>query len=283
MMLVKSNAQAEAGELPDQKALAEMGAFNDELIKAGVLLAGEGLKQSAAGTRIRYSKGQYTVTDGPFAEARELVAGFWLIRARSKAEALDWAKRAPFRDGEVEVRPLYEAEDFGGPPADAATESAPVIRPAPKTGERRIRYMGLLKADHLTEAGAPPNEKLMTEMGALMEEMSREGMLLGGDGLKPSAQGARVRYQGRERTIIDGPFTESKEIVAGFSIQLHRSKEEAIAFSKRFIQIHVDGLNAGAGECELRPLHELEDFPVDASEKPDGWRDRERAFRDGSS
>ena len=114
MVLVKANNESEAGALPDEKLLTEMGKFNEELVKAGIMLAGEGLQPSSKGTRVKFSNGQATkVTDGPFAETKELVAGFWLWQVKSKAEAIEWAKRAPFTDEEIEIRQVFEAEDFG--------------------------------------------------------------------------------------------------------------------------------------------------------------------------
>jgi len=114
IVMVKATKDSEAGVLPTKQMLAEMGKFNDELVKAGVMLAGEGLQDSSKGARITYSGNKRTVRDGPFAETKELVAGFWIWQTKSKAEALEWAKRIPFQDGEeVEIRQVFEAEDFG--------------------------------------------------------------------------------------------------------------------------------------------------------------------------
>jgi hypothetical protein len=114
MVMVKATKDSEAGVLPRQELLAEMGKFNEELVKAGVMLAGEGLQASSKGARVKFSGNKRTVTDGPFTETKELVAGFWLWQVRSKEEAIEWLKRAPFRDGEeVEIRQVFEAEDFG--------------------------------------------------------------------------------------------------------------------------------------------------------------------------
>jgi len=113
MVMVKANKDSEAGVLPSQKALADMGEFNEELVKAGVMLAGEGLQASSKGARVRFSQGKKTVIDGPFAETKDLVAGFWIWRTKSKQEAIEWLKRAPFEDAEVEIRQIFEAEDFG--------------------------------------------------------------------------------------------------------------------------------------------------------------------------
>jgi hypothetical protein len=116
MVMVKATADSEAGIMPGEQLLAEMGAFNEELVKAGVMLAGEGLHPSAKGARVRFSGASRTVIDGPFAETKELVAGFWLWQVRSMDEAIAWVKRCPnpmLSDSEIEIRPVLEAEDFG--------------------------------------------------------------------------------------------------------------------------------------------------------------------------
>ena len=113
MVLVKASKESEAGVLPTEQMLTDMGRFNEELTKAGVMLAGEGLQASSKGSRVRYAGKKRTVIDGPFSESKELVAGFWIWQVRSKDEALEWAKRIPFEEGEVEIRQVFEAEDFG--------------------------------------------------------------------------------------------------------------------------------------------------------------------------
>jgi hypothetical protein len=113
MILVKASKESEAGMMPSEQMLTEMGKFNEELAKAGVMLAGEGLHPSSKGTRVRFSGGKKVVTDGPFAETKELIAGFWIWQVKSKEEAVEWLKRAPFDETEVEIRQVFEAEDFG--------------------------------------------------------------------------------------------------------------------------------------------------------------------------
>lgn len=113
MVIVKANKDSEAGVLPSKEILTEMGKYNEELVKAGVMLAGEGLHASSKGARVKFSEGKRTVTDGPFTETKELIAGFWLWQVRSMEEAIEWLKRAPFGGGvEVEIRQVFEAEDF---------------------------------------------------------------------------------------------------------------------------------------------------------------------------
>jgi hypothetical protein len=113
MVIVKANKDSEAGVMPTEKMLTEMGKFNEELMSAGVMLAGEGLQASSKGARVRFSGGNKTVIDGPFAETKELIAGFWLWQVNSLEEAIEWLKRAPFEDTEVEIRQVFEAADFG--------------------------------------------------------------------------------------------------------------------------------------------------------------------------
>jgi hypothetical protein len=132
MVIVKADKSSEAGALPDEKLLAEMGKYNEELAKAGVLLAAEGLQPSSKGARVRFSGNKRTVIDGPFAETKELVAGFWLIQVKSKEEAIEWIKRAPNpfpgQESEVEIRQVFEAEDFG-----------PEFTPELREQEERVR------------------------------------------------------------------------------------------------------------------------------------------------
>ncbi len=118
MVIVKADKKSEAGVLPDEELLAEMGKFNEDLAKAGVLLAGEGLQASSKGARVRFEGAKRTVIHGPFSETKELIAGFWLWQAKSKEEAIEWLKRAPFKEGELEIRQVFELEDFPTDPAE---------------------------------------------------------------------------------------------------------------------------------------------------------------------
>jgi hypothetical protein len=128
MMMVRADSVSESGALPTEQELAEMGRFNEELVRAGVMLAGEGLHPSSRGARVSYSGAERSVTDGPFAETKELIAGFWMIQAASLDEAVAWARRVPFREGSVEIRQVFEADDFGA-------EFTPELRAA----EERLR------------------------------------------------------------------------------------------------------------------------------------------------
>jgi hypothetical protein len=131
MIMVKADKNSEAGVLPDEKLLTEMTKYNEELVKAGVMLAGEGLHPSSKGARVKFSGAKRTVTDGPFSETKELVAGFWLIQVKSKEEAIEWVKRAPNpmpgTESEIEIRQVFEAEDFG-----------PALTPELREAEKRM-------------------------------------------------------------------------------------------------------------------------------------------------
>jgi hypothetical protein len=132
MVIVRATKQSEAGMLPDEKLLADMGKFNEELVKAGVMLAGEGLQPSSKGARVRFSGAKRTVIDGPFTETKELIAGFWMWQVKSKQEAIEWVKRSPNpfpgMDSEIEIRQVFEAEDFG-----------PEFTPELRAQEERLR------------------------------------------------------------------------------------------------------------------------------------------------
>lgn len=113
MILIKATADSEAGVMPSSRELEEMGKFNEELVKAGILLDGGGLHDSGKGTRVHFSGGKRTVVEGPFSATEELVAGYWILQVKSREEAIEWVKRCPLRDGQIEIRKLFEAEDFG--------------------------------------------------------------------------------------------------------------------------------------------------------------------------
>ncbi len=140
MVIVKASKSSEAGDLPSRELLTEMGKFNEELMKAGVLLAAEGLQPSSKGKRVRYSGGKLTVIDGPFTETKELIAGFWLWQCKSMEEAVDWVRRCPNphnEDGDIEIRQVFEAEDFGA-----------VLTPEMREKEERMRAHTAAKKSH---------------------------------------------------------------------------------------------------------------------------------------
>jgi hypothetical protein len=289
MMLLKSDEQAEAGVMPDEKVFAAMEKYNQELIDAGAMLAGEGLQPSAKGFRVKFHRGRPTVMDGPFAEAKELIAGYWIIQAKSKDEAVEWAKRIPFeaaeagtasgRVGQVEIRQIFELEDFpvtenesGWREAEAEQRAATPAAPQAAPGKKL--FMVLRMADIETESGAMmPSEELLTAMGHYNEEMIKAGVMLTGEGLQPSAKGARVDYQRGKRTVVDGPFTEAKELIAGFSLIQVNSKAEAVEWVKRWPAMDANG----EVELQVRQVFGPEDFGPEFTPEMRAAEERQRA------
>jgi hypothetical protein len=246
ILLAKATKDFESGQLPDEKKMSEIANWTEALVKAGARIGADRLHPSSKGTRIRYARGRVQVIDGPFAESKELIAGYCLIQAQSLDEAVAWAKRVPFEEGEVEVRPLHELIDV---PADL---------PAQTHGT--TRYVALVKSDTDVEAGKFPDEKFVADMGAFLGEAAEAGVFLSGQALQPSSKGARVRYSGRNRLVIDGPFAESKELVAGFMLLQFKSKEEAVEWTRRFVEVDAPGRLGHESECEIRPVFEYEDY-----------------------
>src|SRR5262245_42065097 len=183
MMMVKSDASSEAGVLPKPKLIAEMEKFNDEMKQANVMLAGEGLLASSKGARVRCNKAtkKVSVLDGPFAEAKELVAGLWIIQTKSKAEAIEWAKRVPFQGGEVEIRPFFELEDCPADPAqkkpEAWREKEQAMRATmseqTSRGKKKMRFIGFVKGGSDSESGEMPETAALEKMGAFVEEAAK--------------------------------------------------------------------------------------------------------------
>ena len=166
--MVKSDERSEAGVMADEKLLSAMGKYNEQLIKAGLMLGGDGLHASAKGARVKVRGKKFSAFDGPFAEAKELVGGYWLLQANSKHDVVDWMKKVPFRDGEIEIRQLYEVDDFPKDPSEQAgnwREQETKAReqsgaPAPATPRKpgTTRWILLLKGDKKSESGELPTE-----------------------------------------------------------------------------------------------------------------------------
>jgi hypothetical protein len=289
--MVKSDEQSESGVMADEQMLSAMGKYNERLIKAGMMLGGDGLTASAKGARVKVRGKKFSVFDGPFAEAKELVGGFWLLQAKSKDEVIEWMKQVPFRDGEIEIRALYSPDDFPKDPSEQAGNwreqetkaRAETGAPAPAAARKpgTTRWILLLKADKNSEAGVLPTEAGMNAMAALMNDMGKAGVMLGGEGLKPTSQGAKVRFDGGKRTVVDGPFAESKELIAGYLVLQTATRQEAEQWAQRWLQVHVDHVpGLEESQIEIRRVQELEDYPVNPAEKPGGWRDKEARWQE---
>ena len=292
MMLIRSDDPTEAGLLPSEECFTAMGHYNEMLVNAGVMKGGEGLRPSSKGARVRIERGKTTIIDGPFAESKELVAGYFMLETKSLAEAIDWAKRMPtvgiVDETFLELRPIWETEDFPVDPNEREggwrdQELAQRATPPTSGPEQGGRWIHMLKADRNTEAETTlaPSQELLERMGTLMQEMAEKGVLIDGDGLRPSSQGARVYLsKNKKARVVDGPFSETKELVAGVCLFRAHTKAEAVEWARRCLQIHVEGTGIESGEIDVRPIWETADIPVSPEEKPDGWRAQEARLRE---
>lgn len=268
---VKATEATEAGEMPSAEAMRKMNEFNEEVVAAGVMIDGNGLHASSEGYKIITENGTTTIIDGPFTETKELIAGYWVVQAKSMEEAIAWIKRAPMdvggNDVSVEIRQIFELDDFpetddqsgwreneeklrqewnAGSPTDAQGS----LQPTPG----KLVYMGMVHATADSEAGAMPNEEELATMGALMEESAAAGILLGGEGLRPSSEGAQIRFHDGERTVTDGPFAETKELIGGYALMQFDDEEQAREWTLRFAK-------TSGQECvQVRKVMRPEDF-----------------------
>ncbi|HSD19449.1 MAG TPA: YciI family protein [Anaeromyxobacter sp.] len=242
MVMHKVDESSEAGLPPRQEVIAGMGKLMEEMMQAGVFLAGEGLRPSSMRVRLTFTEGRCQVTRGPLIGSNELPAGFALMKVKSMEEAIEWATRfaAVVGDVELDIGPVTEPWDLG-------------VCPKPG-GDVPLRVLAMHKADESSEACVAPSPTLMAEMAKLTEEMSKAGVLLATEGLHPSSKGWRLKYTGGKRTVIDGPFTESKELIAGFVMLQVKSKEEIFDWAARFANV------VGDVEMDVRQVFEASDF-----------------------
>ena len=251
MILRKADKNTEAGVLPPQNLLVAMGQYNEALVRAGKMLAGEGLQPSAKGVRMKLLDGKARIVDGPFSEAKELIAGFTMIDVASREEAIELARRWPMQDGdgniELEIRELGCAGNLPGIDATA---------PPAKASPQR-RFMILLKSDADTEAGSIPSASVLAAMARRNAEGVAAGVLVAGEGLQSSARGARLKFAQGKPALMDGPFTEAKEMIAGFWIVRAASMQEAISWVENYPYPRDADTEF---EVEIRPLYEAADF-----------------------
>lgn len=236
IIMHKTNARWEAGERPSGELIAGVGRIIGEMAQAGVLRAGEGLRASSQGVRLKFASGKRTITKGPFTGANELLAGFAILRVRSLDAAVAWATRLGeiLRDVEIDVRPVTEPWDLG-------------IAPVPPNLTAR-RFMMMHKADKRTEAGVPLAPAQRAAVQALMDDMTKAGVLLSAEGFLPSANDLRLQLFGGKLSVTDGPFTESKELVAGFVILELESRKQALTWAERYLPV------LGEVEADVRQL-----------------------------
>jgi hypothetical protein len=236
MIMHKMTDELEKG-VADPAIIQAVGNLVAEAVKDKSFVSGEGLKPSSERVHIAYERGKRTITDGPFTEAKELVGGFALMRVRSRDEALMWCDKFAALVGDVRVYmgPVVEPWDLG-------------IAPRPKNPP--LRMLSMHQLDESAASDAPPDPELMKKMDALVAEMKRAGVLQATDGLAGTKHGARVHFEAGKHRVIDGPFAESKELVAGYAILNLPSKAAAIEWAIRFgkiVKVH---------EVEVRMLPE---------------------------
>ena len=268
LVMVKATKDSEAGVMPSEKLLADMGKFNEELVKAGIMLAAEGLHASSKGARVQFSGSKRTVVDGPFTETKELVAGFWLWQVKSKEEAIEWVKRCPNPmpgDSEIEIRQII---GMGGLRPRGSPPSVQKMKRSCARSSKSSRGVDDIDASHCAgqwrrrtaRRASRPSEKPLADMGKFNEELVKAGVMLAAEGLQASSKGvARPASPGASATVVDGPFTETKELVAGFWLWQVKSKEEAIEWVKRCPNPDAGGLRDRdpAGHRDRRTGREL--------------------------
>jgi hypothetical protein len=240
MLMHRTNSHWEAGAIPTPELIARVGKMLGEMSAAGALLAAEGLRPSSLGVRIRFAGGQRTVTKGPFLGTNELPASFLILRVSSIQDAIEWASRYGEILGaaEIDVRPVTEPWDLGmcAKPADATT----------------TRFMAVHKANANTEAGLLLSPEQRSDMDKLIREMTKAGVLIAAESLQPSSQGVRYKFSAGKYTSTDGPFTETKELIAGFVILQANSLAEVSRWAPPYAAA------VGDIEFDIRPLCEAE-------------------------
>ncbi|HWB75957.1 MAG TPA: YciI family protein [Nannocystaceae bacterium] len=224
MIMHKVTEEMEKGLRPDPVVIEAVGQLIGDAVKQRIFHGGEGLHPTSTRKHIAYKAGKRTITDGPFTEAKELVAGFAVMRVRSIEEAIGWCDRFANVIGDVQLYlgPVVESWDLDGSP-----------RPA----DAPLRVLSMHQQDERAELDTPPTAEEMAKMGALIEEMTKAGVLESTGGLGSTKKGARIHFDGSKRTVIDGPFAESKELVAGFAILELPSMVAAIEWATRFGEI----------------------------------------------
>jgi hypothetical protein len=231
-----TDARWESGESPGPELIARVGALLGGLAKAGALLGGEGLRATSEGVRLRFADGTRTVINGPFEGDNELPAGFSILRTRSLEDAIEWATRQAdvLGDGEIDIRPVTEPSDIGmaAAPADVSTR----------------RYMVLRKAGPSTEAGEAPSARQRTELGRLIDETTRSGIHILTETMRPSRRGRRYKNSRDGVSVYDGPFIETKELLAGYVIVAAASLEDAGRWAREYLRA------VEADEVDVREL-----------------------------
>ena len=236
IIMHKTNAHWEAGAIPSRELIGRVGALLGELTKANALHGAEGLRASSEGVRLKFAEGSRTIAKGPFPGKNELPAGFSILRAGSVEQAIDWASREAevLGDVEIDIRPVTEPWDIG-------------MMPKPESMSTR-RYMVLRKATAVSEGDTPPAPAQQMEMSRLIDEAAHAGMHVTTVNMRPSARGRRYKNAQSGISVTDGPFAESKELIAGYIIISAESLDDAGRWATRYMNV------VEADEVDLREL-----------------------------
>ena len=236
MIMHKTNAHWEGGAIPTPELIARVGRLLGQLANTGVLLSAEGLRASSQGVRLTFSGGRRSVSNGPFESGNELPAGFSILRTTSLDEAIEWASRQAevLGDGEVDIRPVTEPWEVGAGSRPAAIPTR--------------RYMVLRKASAATEAGESPAPAQRAELARLIDEAAHANVHLTTETMRPSARGRRYKNSQNGVRVVDGPFTESKELIGGYVVVSAESLDQA----GRLALLYIDAVEAD--EVDVREL-----------------------------
>ncbi len=242
MLMHKSDPATEAGQLPSQDLIARVGRMIQGMAQAGAFLDGAGLRQSALGVRLDFAGGKRTATPGPFKGENELTAGLCIVKVHNRDDAVAWASRfaAIIGDARIDIRPVTEPWDLGM-----------AMRPA---AHPFTRFMLVLKADARYESGTTPSPAIVAAVARLIEEMKTAGVYQTAELLQPGRSSKRVHFKSGKATVLDGPFTESKELVSGYVLLRLPSIDSAVEWAPSYAAA------LGDIELDIRPLHESADL-----------------------
>ena len=255
MILRKADRATEAGVMPNEELLAAMGAYNEEMMRAGVLLTGEGLQPSSKGARVNYTKGKRTVIDGPFTEAKELIAGFTLIQVKSKEEAIAWVKRWPALDGdgevEIEVRQVFAADEFGRSSRPSSGRQRSANAPRSRGSDKRMKYLCLIYYEEAKADALPESEynAIASDAVAYGQQLGASGHYIASEALQSVQTATTIRMRNGKLSITDGPFAETKEQLGGFFLVEARDLNDAIRVAAKIPPLRL-------GCIEVRPIKE---------------------------